>query len=301
MPQPSFINIGPGRCATSWLFQLLKSHPEICLSKAKETEFFNTNFANGIPWYEDQFESPTNGAVGCAAIGEFSANYYLDPKIANAIKSYNPNIKLIINVRNPYELLQSFHAFAIRRGIEVGELDAALSHPIGPIMGSGYSHRKKKNALTTADQVSLLESVCLADRLQPFFDAFPREQIYVFVVERLASNYSQVLTEVFDFLNVDASHQPANADQVVNSAITPKSKILARLATATSFTLRRVGAYGVLTRLHRSEMIKRLLYRSNGLAKQSVRDQLNPAAQARIDSQIELLKQRLPQLETGWP
>ena len=237
--KPTFINIGPGRCATSWLFQLLQAHPEIALSKVKETEYFNTNFAKGPQWYEAQFDvaaAADSSGSDVQQIGEFSANYYLCSEIAEAIHTYDPDMKLIINLRNPYELLKSFHSFGIRRGIEVGELGEDMAQPIGPIMGSGYSHRQKKGTLTVADQASLLDSICLEDRFAPYFQLFRREQIYVFVVERLRDEYSEVLQEVFDFLGVDRTFVPENAGEVVNSAIKPKSKMLARAATGTSFS-----------------------------------------------------------------
>ena len=311
MPKPSFINIGPGRCATSWLFQLLQAHPEISLSKVKETEYFNTKFANGQAWYESQFDLGTDLGADQSnivkAIGEFSANYYLSPEIAAAIKQYDPELKLIINLRDPFDLLKSFHAFAIRRGIEVGEISQCLGQPIGPIMGSGYSHREKRGELTICDQATLLGSVCLEDRLKPFFELFPANQIYLFVVERLTNEYDQVLKEVFEFLEVDTTFQPEGAGEVVNSAITPKSKILARMATSTSFLLRRIGANGLLTRLHQSKLIKRMLYSENkggspaaDAPPEGIRQLLDSQSRATIDNQIELLKQRIPNLQKWW-
>ena len=306
MPKPTFINIGPGRCATSWLFQLLQSHPEISLSKVKETEYFNTNFSNGTSWYESQFEEKS-GSAPVKAIGEFSANYYLAPEIATAIKEYDPSLKLIINLRDPYDLLKSFHSFGVRRGIEVGEIGECLQQHIGPIMGSGYAHRKKRNELTTCDQATLLQSVCLEDRLKPFFDLFPSGQIYLFVVERLGNEHDQVLKEVFEFLGVDNTFQPEGADEVVNSAITPKSKLLARMATNTSFLLRRIGAHGLLTRLHQSKLIKRMLYSKNEAgesggeqATSGIRHLLDSDSCSVIDGQIESLKQRFPDLRKWW-
>ena len=49
--RPNFINIGPGRCASSWLLEVLESHPQISMARIKETEYFNTNFDKGAAWY----------------------------------------------------------------------------------------------------------------------------------------------------------------------------------------------------------------------------------------------------------
>ena len=77
--RPTFINIGPGRCATSWLLEALKAHPEIEMAKVKETEYFNTNFDRDVDWYESHFSVGSNNAQ---AIGEISNNYYLDASVA---------------------------------------------------------------------------------------------------------------------------------------------------------------------------------------------------------------------------
>ena len=93
--QPSFIDIGPGRCATSWLWETLRSHPEIAMSPIKETEFFNTHFDRGWAWYESHFKSGT-------VAGEVSTNYYLDSLVASRIRDYGPKIKIVVNLRDPF-------------------------------------------------------------------------------------------------------------------------------------------------------------------------------------------------------
>lgn len=252
---PTFINIGPGRCATSWLYEILKSHPDVAMASVKETEYFNTNYAKGHAWYERHFPSGDQTAVG-----EISNNYYLDPAVAKRIYDYNPATRIMLNLREPADLLRSFYQFGVRRGVEMQDCDAALNQPIGPIMGSGYEYRRSKKTLTPSDNCTLLDSVRLSSRLQPFFDLFPSEQIYVLIYDRLKCEREQVLEEIYRFIGVDASFRPSIADQVVNTALTPKSKTIAKLATRTSFLLRRLGLYSVLNALKENALVKNILY-----------------------------------------
>lgn len=295
--RPTFVNIGPGRCGTSWLFEALSAHPSIAMAAVKETEYFNTHFARGPDWYEAHFPD------GNRAIGEISNNYYLDAAVADRLRAYDPEIKLIVNFRHPYALLWSVYQFGVRRGLALGGLEPALAQPIGRIMGSGYEQRRAAGATTTADEVTLLDSVLLGDRLRPFFEIFPRRNLFVLVYERIGAEPDALLGELYRFLGVDPDFRPAATTAVVNPAIEPRSKALARLATQASYALRRAGAYRLLGRMHRSALIKRLLFREPAAAHaaEEIRAMLSDAARDTIDADIQRSLAMHPPLARWWP
>lgn len=295
---PTFINIGPGRCATSWLHEILLAHPEITMANVKETEYFNNNFQLGDAWYEKHF--PDEGKV---VAGEISNCYYTEREVAQRIFQYNPAMKIMINVRDPYSLMQSFHGFGIRRGLDLGNLDESLHEHIGKLMGSGYDYRKRRGVLTEGDSISLLDSVKLSERLRPFFDMFPREQIYVFDYERMKTEQEKVLVEIYDFLNVDSQFVPPVADKVVNASITPKSKMVAKTATQVSYFLRRMGCYKILSVLHKSRLIKKVFYSNQSARtaeKVDPRVVLNADTRRQLDAEIHRLMEMLPELQESW-
>ncbi len=268
------------------------------MGRAKETEFFNTHFDRGTDWYESFF-----GDCGEAlAIGEISNNYYLDPEVAHRIRAYSPQIKLIVNLRNPFDLLGSTYGFGIRRGLSLASLEEALEVPIGMFMGSGFGERQRAGALTAADRVPLLESVLLAQRLAPFLDSFDDRQLYVFIFERLKRHPLEMLQEVYEFLGVDTSYVPPMAKKVINPSIVPRVRILGTLASRFAYLLRSLGFYGLLQRLHRTERLKSLLFKvERPLGRSSeVRCQLSPGAVARIEADIRQLKARIPGLSGYW-
>jgi Sulfotransferase domain len=295
--KPTFINVGPGRCATTWMYEILKAHPDISMAMVKETEFFNTNFQKGQAWYENHFPPST-----CTAIGEISNAYYVDHRVAERIRKYNPQMKIIFNLRKPKDLLQSFYGFGLRRGLQFSSPTEALAAPIGRVMGSGYDFRRKKNCLNPGDQVTLLDSVLLSQSLKTFSEIFPPEQIYFFVYERLNHDHEQLLKEIYRFLGVDREFVPDLADKVINAAIVPNSKLVARLATKVSFGLRRIGAYQLLSRLHRSELIKRLFY-SKAAELPTTGEQrlvLDPSTLEMLNQEEKTLQRWLPELKTYW-
>ncbi len=69
-----FIGIGVQKSATTWLYSMLISHPEIKGAKGglknKEVNFFNRSYFLGFDWYSNKFE------FGDRIVGEFSTLYF---------------------------------------------------------------------------------------------------------------------------------------------------------------------------------------------------------------------------------
>lgn len=294
--KPDFICVGPGRCGTSWMHEVFIAHPEIGTARVKETEYFNTNADRGDDWYESQFPPQD-----CKCLGEISNNYYLDAGIARRIHDYNPAMRIIFNIRKPQDLLESFYQFGVRRGLEPPPLGEAMGEPIGRFMGSGYDQRKRNDALVASDTPTLIESVQLSRWLQPFLDVFPRDQIFIFDYERFKTEPRGVARELFAFLGVDPEFESEAMTKVVNAAVTPRLPLLGRLASLGAFTLRSIGAFGLLSRLHRSRLVKALLFRpAQTKGGQDVLDRLSESDAALIQAERDRILDLVPQAAPWW-
>ncbi len=55
---PTFIGIGSMRCGSTWLYEVLKSHPEVRLADCKEVDFFfmRKMLRHDLDWYVEQFQ-----------------------------------------------------------------------------------------------------------------------------------------------------------------------------------------------------------------------------------------------------
>jgi hypothetical protein len=253
---PNFINVGPGRCGTSWLHEALTAHPEIGMARVKETEFFNNNFHLGYDWYVSHFTA----ASGKKTIGEMSNMYYLDTALPDRLLAFNPGMKVIFNIRDPLTLMRSYYLFGVRRGLALKHDASDLDMPIGLFMGSGYAYRERKGQLTASDTPTLTESVLLSRYLRPYVERFPPDQLYIFDFERFKRQPEAELRRIYSFLGVAPDHTLDGASERVNEAIRPKFDSVGRLATWAAFLLRQAGAYGLLTRLHGSRRLKSLLF-----------------------------------------
>ena len=287
---PTFVNVGPGRCATSWMHEMLIAHPQIGMARIKETEYFNTNIEKGTNWYLEHFKHQK----GKTAIGEISNNYYLDTSIPQKLLALNPDIKVIFCLRKPEGLLKSYFQFGLRRGLNFDGSLADLDTPVGRVMGSGYQSRLKQGKLVASDTPSLLESVMLSDYAAHYIKHIPAGQLFFFNFEDFKKSPLYILKELYRFLGVDSDFQPSNAETRINEAIIPKSKIIAQFGSKVAFGLRRIGAYKMLKGLHQSKLIKKLVFNSADKIEDSA--SLNLTLNSTIQDQLEKENNRIEKL-----
>ena len=116
MTLPTFLGIGAARSGTTWLHELLVSHPDIYVpTRRKEVRFFDQYFERGLHWYQEFFP-PDSGAGQYRAIGEISPGYYRCPSCPARIASIPSITSLILMVRNPMDRAYSHYGLVVREG-----------------------------------------------------------------------------------------------------------------------------------------------------------------------------------------
>jgi len=122
---PDFFVVGPQRTGTTWLWSNIRFHPEILMAEPKEPHYFfyleknktfsNSEFIDYLDYFRHnrKFRKRKRFFIGNHykgtpitndCVGEASASYsVLNEDTINFIKQINPNIKVIISVRNPIE------------------------------------------------------------------------------------------------------------------------------------------------------------------------------------------------------
>ena len=102
---PTFVGIGSLRCGSTWLYQVLKCHPDIRLSDRKEMNFFfmREMLHHDLDWYEAHFEA--EDGLGPRPIrGEISPIYgRLKAWQVNRIAKLLPDLRIILTLRHPIE------------------------------------------------------------------------------------------------------------------------------------------------------------------------------------------------------
>ena len=119
----SFCIAGVEKAGTTVLAAYLARHPEIRLPLRKEPRYFVDNrfFPTGgglegnADWYHRNFwRFRTQGRQ----LGDASPQYFLHPESAARIHAYNPEMKIVVLLRNPLDRMVSYWQMAVRNGVE---------------------------------------------------------------------------------------------------------------------------------------------------------------------------------------
>ncbi len=106
----NFLGIGAQKAGTTWLYQMLREHPEIAFPAGKEVHFWKAHLDRGVDWYQDLFKG--NDAVK----GEITPAYAILPsEKVSEISEHFPDLRLIYVIRNPIERAWSSARMALSR------------------------------------------------------------------------------------------------------------------------------------------------------------------------------------------
>ncbi|MGH7553532.1 MAG: sulfotransferase [Longimicrobiales bacterium] len=209
MTVPNFLIIGAVRSGTSSLYQYVRQHPEVFVSKVKEPTFFrfvDADLPSGVPgadWLQEnavttrrEYEALFTTAAGARAIGEGSATYLSDPEVPARIQATIPGVRLVAILRDPAERAYANYRGLRRDGIDrTPTFEDALrdeergkrdSWPLAGLVRVGFYHKW----------------------LSGYYALFPREQVRVYLFEDLVSNASALMRDLFAFLDVDPRFVP---------------------------------------------------------------------------------------------
>ncbi len=229
----SFIGIGPGKSGTTWTYLTLQKHPQILMSKVKETNFFNDNFFRGIHWYEGLFDISKSDRL----LGEISNTYIFSEEAAERIFEYNSDVKIITILRDPIERAISHYFFLIRNGADFKSFsDAILKRP------------------------DLLERGLYSRYLEPYLEKFPREKIFIGVFDDLKSDSQLFANALFEFLELPVI-SIVSADSEKLKASAPKSRYLAKFVKSVATFVRSAGHPVIVEKVKRLKLLSNL-YRS---------------------------------------
>jgi len=201
MGRPTFLILGAQKAGTTWLADMLRQHPGICMPETKELHFFNkrANVAKGLTWYEEHFED-----CDAPVHGEATPNYLWCPEdpdeieesgrvadVPHLVHETYPDLKFIVSLRDPVARAVSAYRTLIRGGFispQTSILEAAHRHGI----------------LSMGDYQTDIER---------WFTYFPRSRFHFLIFEEdVKANRRNTLQSIFDFLDVDPSFVPDDVD-----------------------------------------------------------------------------------------
>ncbi len=250
--EPNFFVIGAAKCGTTTLYDFLEQHPDVYMSPIKEPHFFCSDirienfseeykkyvYSRGIniqdyvagdmskkywEWYIDDFSTYLKlfkNATNQKAIGEISNGYLFSTVSATEIKNKYPLAKIVMILRNPISRAYSHYLANVRDGRTTLPFREEIKNDLKkPVKGWCISH-------------NYIEMGMYYSQVKRFLDAFPANQVLIFLNDDLKSNANNVGQKLFDFIGVDINAS-INYSNKQNEAKMPKWTGLIKFITQT--------------------------------------------------------------------
>ena len=214
-----FFIVGAPKSGTTSLYHYLNEHPQVEMSSQKEPDYFSDkaiheqgmyygkNRVKTLGKYESLFEQKES-----VVYGEASVSYLFYDNVAEDIKKYNPNAKIIIMLRNPIQRAFSHYLMDYKLGL--------ISDSFENIIAKKSKH---KNAHLFYQQY--IEVSKYAMQIQRYQDFFEKENILFIDYEDFKKNVSETVGQVYNFLNISAV-SAANINTKYNVSTMPKNKVI---------------------------------------------------------------------------
>jgi hypothetical protein len=244
MPQrlPNFLHLGPSKSGSTWLHEVLITHPEVYFSEAKDLYFFSRCYDRGVDWYAAQFrEARPEDKI----VGEFSQDYLACPEAPERIlDSLGTDVRLMVTLREPADRAFSSYLYLSKHG------------------QAGATFRD--TARTAPD---LIDQGRYATQLRRYLRFFDRKVIHVGVFDDLQADAQAFLDSITDWL--DLERHAVSSEQL--GARLPASSArwlpLAAAAKRGANWVRSHDGADLVGRVKRSAIVQRTLYKPLGETK----------------------------------
>lgn len=230
MRKPDFFLAGAPRCGTTAMFTYLRAHPEVFIPQVKELNFFGRDLhhvdspdgkraPSARPQTLEQYLALFAEAKQKRMAGDCSVFYFFSKKAAQEIKEFNPLARVIIMLRDPVEMMYSWHKMMLFIGHEqIADFETALRSEDG---------RKRGECLPPPpyclEALLYREMAKLATHVERYLKAFDRHSIHFIIFDDFGENTARVYRETLLFLGVSPDFTPefkaVNANRVVRSRL----------------------------------------------------------------------------------
>ena len=225
------------------------------MSRPKEPQFFAedifghqrniTNLADYLRCFDDK--------NGVKELGEASTCYLASPSAARQIRTFRPDAKIIVMLRNPVEVMYSLHSVRVFSHTErISDFASALDTTAERIWTAGPFRGQP------VIRPSYREMVRFSEQLQRYINVFGRNHVHVILHEDLLASAAETYRGTLDFLGLEFDRR--DHFEVVNDNRRARSLTLHGFARYPGKTIRRVGHFVLPkpVRTYISGMIDRL-------------------------------------------
>jgi len=201
--KPNFFILGAGRSGSTYLYALLRQHPDIFLTSIKEPTFFCKPFQvikNPIDYY-GLYDQVTYEAIR----GEASHAYLSNPSTAGILKALFPEARFVVILRNPADRAYSLYHWMRRYGFEyLNSFEAALKAEESRYKSAYFKRHCPQYFFNSL----YFRSGLYGKQLSRYFEIFSKDQFYIVKHEDFITDPVNHLKEIFRFLEIDQNFIP---------------------------------------------------------------------------------------------
>lgn len=278
MPKPSAIGIGAQKCASSWIHAVLAAHPQASVAREKELDFFSYYYDRGYRWYESLFDAASPATLHF----ENSPSYFHDPRTPERVRAYDPDMKILLLLRDPVERAYSNHLHEVIKG-----------HIPNLPFEEGL-----------ANNPSYLDQSRYGTHLARWLDVFPAAQVKVILAESIKADPAAEARRVYEFLGIDPEFTTGLLSERRNESDRARLPWLRSLLRSQGDRMRRMGLEEQLMRVKKLPPVRKLLEANRVDVRQEV-PAMHPDTRKRITEELGGEMQRLAGLigrePVEWP
>jgi hypothetical protein len=230
---PNFLYLGPDKSGSSWLFEVLRQHPDCYTPPCKDIYFFDEQYAKGMDWYASFFADAPEQAI---AVGELSHGYLFSTEAADRIKRDLPGVRLMTSLRHPVDRCYSHYLYLVSSGLV-----------------------RTSFAETIANRPGLTQSSYYAEPVGEYLKRFGSEQLKILFFDDLQRDPRAYAAQIYDFLGL-TFNENFEYEKKVRPAWQPRSFWLARLAKQGALTARKLGLVRAVGAVKHS-VVAKMLYK----------------------------------------
>lgn len=216
MRTPDFLIVGAAKSGTSSLSHYLDQHLKTEIVSNRLEHFGKYTNAMMPKLSQDEYLDLFSAIPNEEIAGEKSVSYLYSKQAARGIKQMNPDMKILILLRNPIDRAYSDYWHRRRNSTESLSFADALDAEEKRIkQGAPFEQHYAHYGL-------------YADYIETYFSLFGREQCRVFLFENFIADPQKVCDECFSFLDVAPPQE--NIDwSAQNKGRMPNDNIIARV------------------------------------------------------------------------
>lgn len=205
--RPNFFIVGAPKCGTTSMHEYLAQHPQILMARIKEPHYFGRDIA--LPPHmriadERKYLALFSGGQDKAVRGESSTWYLYSQQAAGELKSYAPDAKILIMLRNPVDAMYSLHGQFLYSGNEdLADFAAAFDAQADRRAGRRIpALARNPKGLLYRDVFSYFGQV------QRYSDTFGRDNVHVILFDDFVADTPAAYRAALRFLGVDETFIP---------------------------------------------------------------------------------------------